>query len=157
MTWRDRRMAVKAWTDSEIISALSQDGERLGPRQQWFAWDDSRGSYFPSHDHDQGHNHSLLIVVDHTPHLPINFARDNWGNSHCSAIPSLVDRNMLYSCTGDRFSYWLYQQLVSALSNVTTFSVWLTNIGYGYSFVKGICRSESIRVLVWDNPISVIN
>jgi len=31
-------MAVKAWTDSEIISAISQAGERLGPRQQWSAW-----------------------------------------------------------------------------------------------------------------------
>jgi len=31
-------MAAKAWTDSEIILAISQAGERLGPRQQWSAW-----------------------------------------------------------------------------------------------------------------------
>jgi len=27
-------MATKVWTDSEIILAISQAGERLGPRQQ---------------------------------------------------------------------------------------------------------------------------
>jgi len=58
-------MAAKASTDSEIISAISQAGERLGPRQQRSAWNFNSVSAITNNWLPCSRLHLLLTATKH--------------------------------------------------------------------------------------------